>query len=226
MLLEALFENLYFKDRILTRKRVVRVDTVEGCVHVQTEDGSRYTGDIVVGADGVHSVLRKEMQRNSLESSPGRFHADKDDGSSSRARDSSSIITAYPPSAEIASDSKCIFGISKRPESLPTTALQINAFFDGRNYMMLSAPQDRLYWFLFKNMERANGSDIPKFTKDDEITLAKEHFSDQVTGSTTFGDVYRNRLQTALVPLEEHVFDRWHFKRIITVGDAAHKVIF
>ena len=72
--------------------------------------------------------------------------------------------------------------------------------------------------------ERATGSDIPRFTKDDEITLAKEHFSDQVTGSTTFGDVYRNRLQTALVPLEEHVFDQWHFKRIITIGDAAHKV--
>lgn len=73
-------------------------------------------------------------------------------------------------------------------------------------------------------MEKATGSGIPKFRKDDEITLAKEHFSDQVAGSTTFGDVYRNRLQTALVPLEEHVFDRWHFKRIITIGDAAHKV--
>lgn len=91
--------------------------------------------------------------------------------------------------------------------------------------MMLSAPQDRLYWFLFKDMKKATGSDIPKFTKDDEITLAKEHFSDQLAGSTTFGEVYRNRLQTALVPLEEHVFDRWHLKRIITIGDAAHKVL-
>lgn len=226
MLLQALFENLHFKDRVLTRKRVVRVDTVEGCVHVETEDGSKYTGDIVVGADGVHSAVRKEMQRNSLELGPGRFQADKNDGSSSRARSLPSKITTDPLSTGLIADSKCIFGISKRPESLPSTALQINAFFDGRNYMMLSAPQDRLYWFLFKDMKRTTGSDIPKFTEDDEITLAKEHFGDQVTGSTTFGDVYRNRLQTALVPLEEHVFDRWHFKRIITIGDAAHKVLF
>lgn len=73
-------------------------------------------------------------------------------------------------------------------------------------------------------MKKATGSDIPRFTKDDEIILAKKHFSDQLTQSTTFEAVYRGRLHTALVSLEEHVFERWHFKRIITIGDAAHKV--
>jgi 2-polyprenyl-6-methoxyphenol hydroxylase-like FAD-dependent oxidoreductase len=92
--------------------------------------------------------------------------------------------------------------------------------------MMLSAPGDRLYWFLFNDMNKATGSNIPRFTKDDEMALAKEYFSDQIAKSTTFGDVYKNRLHTALVPLEEHVFERWHFKRIITIGDAAHKVCY
>jgi 2-polyprenyl-6-methoxyphenol hydroxylase-like FAD-dependent oxidoreductase len=77
---------------------------------------------------------------------------------------------------------------------------------------------------MFQNMDKATGSDIPRFTTEDEINLAKEHFGDQVTESTTFGDVYEDRLQTALVSLEEHVFARWHFRRIITIGDAAHKV--
>ncbi|KAG6362284.1 hypothetical protein INS49_010514 [Diaporthe citri] len=80
MLLQVLYDNLHFKDRVLTRKRVIRVDTVEGCVHVQTEDGSRYVGD-VVAADGVHSAVRKEMRRNGLESDPELFQAGKDDGS-------------------------------------------------------------------------------------------------------------------------------------------------
>ena len=57
----------------------------------------------------------------------------------------------------MSADPKCIFGISRRPASLPSTALQINAFFDGRNYMMLSAPGDRVYWFLFEDMEKAAG---------------------------------------------------------------------
>lgn len=96
MLLQALYDNIHFKDRVLTRKRVTLVNTFEGYVHVETEDGSKYTGDIVVGADGVHSAVRKEMQRNILEFGPGRFEADKDDGSSSRARNPSSKITTDP----------------------------------------------------------------------------------------------------------------------------------
>lgn len=80
MLLQVLFDNIDFKDRVLTRKRVIRVDTVEGCVHVQTQDGSTYTGDIVVGADGVHSAVRKEMWRIGREASAELFHADKDQG--------------------------------------------------------------------------------------------------------------------------------------------------
>lgn len=86
MLLKVLYDNLSFKDRVLTRKRVVRVDTVEGFVHVQTEDGSKYKGDIVVGADGVHSAVRREMWRNSLEAGLDLFQADTDDGSRPRIR--------------------------------------------------------------------------------------------------------------------------------------------
>lgn len=33
-----------------------------------------------------------------------------------------------------------------------------------------------------------------------------------------------NGQQTTLVAVEDHVFPRWSFKRIITIGDAAHKV--
>lgn len=80
MLLQVLFDNLQYKDRVLARKRVVRVDSVDGCVHVQTEDGSRYTGDIVVGADGVHSAVRKQMWRNALEAGVEQYQADKDEG--------------------------------------------------------------------------------------------------------------------------------------------------
>ncbi|KAK2686996.1 hypothetical protein QWA68_013598 [Fusarium oxysporum] len=204
MLLQILFDNIRSKDRVMTRKRVVRVETAENHVRVHTQDGCTYTGDIVVGADGVHSAVRKEMWRNGVESDPGSFRPDEDKA--------------------LVADSKCIFGISKRPKSLPASALQINAFFDGRNYMMLSAPEDRLYWFMFQDMDKTTGSDIPRFTTEDEVNLAKKHFDDQVTACTTFGDVYENRLQTALVSLEEHVFSRWYFRRIITIGDAAHKV--
>lgn len=49
-------------------------------VTVRTQDGSVYTGDIVVGADGVHSTVRQEMWRNALESNSGLFKQDEVNG--------------------------------------------------------------------------------------------------------------------------------------------------
>lgn len=124
----------------------------------------------------------------------------------------------------VRSDSTCAFGISKRPATLPSTPIQINGFFDGWTYMMISAPGDRLYWFLIKRTETKFGKSIAKFTKKEEEHVAKQHFGDQVTQTTSFEDIYRNRIASGLVSLEEHVFPQWHFRNMIIIGDAAHKV--
>ena len=78
MLLQVLFDNLKCKDKILTKKRVTRIETVDGCTDVIVEDGSTYTGDIVIGADGIHSAVRKEMWRNAHESGSNLFHPDEE----------------------------------------------------------------------------------------------------------------------------------------------------
>lgn len=63
MLLKILYDNLKHKDRVLTNKRVVHVEMSSTGVLVTTEDGSSYSGDILVGGDGVHSKVRQEMWR-------------------------------------------------------------------------------------------------------------------------------------------------------------------
>ncbi|EGY18401.1 FAD binding domain-containing protein [Verticillium dahliae VdLs.17] len=39
----------------------------------------------------------------------------------------------------------------------------------------------------------------------------------------TFEDLYTHGQQITLVSVEDHVFPRWHYRRILTAGDAAHK---
>ncbi|KAL6914853.1 hypothetical protein FSST1_012613 [Fusarium sambucinum] len=202
--IQVLFDSLKYKDRVLTSKRVNVVEHADNHVTVHTKDGSKYTGDIVVGADGIHSTVRQEMWRI--------------------AHDAKSDIFQLDPLADLQCESKCIFGISKRPPGLPASPQQINAFFKNSNYMIISAPGDRYYWFLFTEVDKVYGKDIPRYTKDDERKLAEEHFGDQLTETTTLMDLYEHREQTSLVSIEDHVFPRWHYRRIITIGDAAHKL--
>ncbi|WXC50617.1 hypothetical protein QX201_010294 [Fusarium graminearum] len=202
--IQVLFDSLKYKDRVLTSKRVNVVEHGGDHVTVHTTDGSKYTGDVVVGADGIHSKVRQEMWRI--------------------ANDAKSDLFKPDPLVGLQCESKCIFGISKRPPGLPASPQQINAFFKNSNYMIISAPEKRYYWFLFTEANKVYGKDIPRYTKEDELQLAEEHFEDQLTETTTFKDLYEHRLQTSLVSIEDHVFPRWHYRRIITIGDAAHKL--
>ncbi|KAM0377495.1 hypothetical protein ACHAPY_006657 [Fusarium culmorum] len=140
------------------------------------------------------------------------------------ASDAKSDLFKSGPLAGLQCESKCIFGISKRPPGLPASPQQINAFFKNSNYMIISAPENRYYWFLFTKADKVYGKDIPRYTKENKRKLAEEHYGDQLTERTTFKDLYEHRLQTSLVSMEDHVFPRWHYRRIVTIGDAAHKL--
>ena len=62
-LLDGLWEGLGKdgRERCEVNKRVTAVSHGESGVEVVCKDGSRYTGDVVVGADGVHSFVREQM---------------------------------------------------------------------------------------------------------------------------------------------------------------------
>lgn len=62
-LIEGLFENLVDKSRIYTSCGALKVEHIDQGVKAETPDGRVFTGSIVVGADGVHSLVRQEMWR-------------------------------------------------------------------------------------------------------------------------------------------------------------------
>jgi FAD dependent monooxygenase len=61
--LRSLYEQLEDKSKILLNRKVIAVEMLDEGVRVRCEDGSFFEGSIVVGADGIHSRVRKEMQR-------------------------------------------------------------------------------------------------------------------------------------------------------------------
>ncbi|KAF4844031.1 FAD-dependent monooxygenase andE [Colletotrichum siamense] len=204
MLLQVLYDNLQQKNKVNPSKRVNKIDLSEKGVTVYTTDGSIYEGDIVVGADGIHSTVRSEMWRIGIKETPGYFPHDEQ--------------------SRVPVDTRCIFGISKRPANLPA-GRQITAYNDGWSYLIVDAPGNRTYWFLFEGVgETKRGKDIPRYSKEDTEKLALAHMSDRLYEEVTFGDIYKNKIMATLVPLEEYVFEKWHYKRIVCIGDASHKI--
>lgn len=82
MILEVLWRNLKNKDNILVNKKVTKVELEPSRVKVETGDGSSYYGDILVGADGVHSKVRNEMWRLADVLEPGYIPASEYKGKS------------------------------------------------------------------------------------------------------------------------------------------------
>lgn len=64
LVLKILFEKLPDPSKVLLHKKVVRVEQTEVSATVHCKDGLQYSGDVVAGADGVHSIIRNEMWRH------------------------------------------------------------------------------------------------------------------------------------------------------------------
>lgn len=98
-------------------------------------------------------------------------------------------------------------------------------FKKHESYIVNGGPEGRVYWFyFFKLAQRAYGDDIPTYSKEDERKLLAQRENDDITPNLKFKELIDQRVTSALVPLQEYVFRQWYFKRIITIGDAAHKV--
>jgi hypothetical protein len=121
-------------------------------------------------------------------------------------------------------DYGCVFGISKPCDGIEPGASN-SVFKKHESYIVNGGPSGRVYWFyFFKLPKRAYGDDIPTYTKEDEKRLLKQRENDNITPNLKFKTLLENRISSALVPLQEYVFKQWYYKRIITIGDSAHKV--
>ncbi|CAI7666133.1 unnamed protein product [Penicillium palitans] len=203
MLVEVLYEKIQDKSKVITSQRVQSIENGTSSVKVTTTTGETYTGNIVVGADGIHSKVRQEMWKA----------AEKIDPTWIDPTEESALPATYA----------CIFGISKGVKGIEKGTLN-SVYNEHYSYLVPSGPGDLTYWFLVRNMGKTYyGADIPRFTKEEEEAFATEHFDDQITPTLKFSALYKSKIASAYSSLAEYVYKRWHFQRIITIGDASHK---
>lgn len=85
--LQLLYDGLdeRSKHKIFLNTKVVKIEKSPDSVTVKCANGTEYIGDIVVGADGIHSKVRQEMQRHMRDGGENKIE-DENSKLPSRAR--------------------------------------------------------------------------------------------------------------------------------------------
>jgi FAD dependent monooxygenase len=128
---------------------------------------------------------------------------------------------------EMFAEYNCLFGTSK-----PTKGLDKPEHFcrwnivTGRDLSFLHAndKSGRVFWFILEKMkDRHQVPDIPRYTDEDAVELARRCKDVMMNDTVKFSDLWETRIACKLVPLEEALFQRWSWGRIVCMGDSVHK---
>ncbi|KAL4875878.1 hypothetical protein BJY04DRAFT_232116 [Aspergillus karnatakaensis] len=204
LFLDVLYDKFADKSRIHMNKKVVEIKHSRSDVSVTTADGSTYQGNLVVGADGVHSVVRSEMWRIGNSELPG-FVTDEE---------KSGLSAEYG----------CVFGVCK---AVPGQDRWEHIIRYNQDFCFLFFPAtgtDIFFNVIYKLRRKYFYPNIPRFTQADAIEVCESVADFPVWNDVTFGDLWAQRIKFALVPLEEHMYKTWSYRRIVCVGDSVSKM--
>lgn len=80
MLIQALYDKIQQKHKVLTSERVIKVENHPTHVAVETNSGKTFTGSFVIGADGIHSTVRQQMWETAQKIDPTWIDPAEKDG--------------------------------------------------------------------------------------------------------------------------------------------------
>lgn len=129
-----------------------------------------------------------------------------------------------PNGTDLPCEYNCIFGISRPCQGIVPGGLH-EVFRHGSSYLISGGQNGRVYWFRFEKLpQRLHGTKIPRYTQKDLEEALDRASNDPILPGLTFSELIENRITAVLTPLPEYVYKKWHFDRIFTLGDSAHKV--
>ncbi|KAJ5201507.1 uncharacterized protein N7498_006170 [Penicillium cinerascens] len=206
---QRVLEKLYSKlgdhrDRVLVNKKTINVENLPDGIRIHCADGSVYEGDLVVGADGVRSIVRQSMWKS----------MDEHGLQAEVEKEKTTMISEY----------NCIFGIAPATPGLNPGEIH-RTYGQGYSFLAVIGKEGRVWWFLFTKMSRKyNGSEIPRFKQSDMDEHVLPYLSTPVTRSVRFSEIYERAFFRNMLALEESLYKHWFYGRMVCIGDSVHKM--
>ncbi|CAH0045692.1 unnamed protein product [Clonostachys solani] len=205
-LLGIMYDAIVDKERIMCNQKVKRVETTEASAFVYIEDGTIFEGQIVVGADGSRSTARREMWRNADEQKPG-WIPEKD--RENKPCEHMCLFASAGP----------LKGVS--PGDLICSAMP------GKATGLMCNPDNSIFWFWFwtlpPSMRSVSLDQIPRPSEED-IQRELSSCGDTIVSPAGIhmSELVKSMENQGATALPNYVLKRWHYGRIIILGDAAH----
>ncbi|KAI9375099.1 hypothetical protein BJX61DRAFT_550158 [Aspergillus egyptiacus] len=203
-LIQVLHSSFDDASHVHVNQRVTKVEQGTDRIRVITDNGTSWEGDLVVGADGIHSKVRSEMF--SFDNSPHLARI------------------ALREHKELTVEYSCIFGMSSAVTGLEVGE-QVACFHDGLTIMSYQGLGGRVYWFVVEKLDRKyTYPHLPRYSTQDAISGCERLGNVWLKGNIHFRHIWESRETFAMTPLEEGVIRAWHSGRIVCIGDSIHKM--
>ncbi|KAK3369965.1 hypothetical protein B0H63DRAFT_421669 [Podospora didyma] len=208
-LLKALYDSLpdAAKSRVKTNKRVTDISVSETGVVVTSEDGTAESGSIVIGADGVHSKVRQIARQLAIKENPKAVNLNLE----------MPFTVAFD--ALIGN-----FQNVNGPAGL-TSSVFYETHSTGYSTQVFRGTE-RTWFIVYRRLKepRTEKSQRVVYTEESTQKFADEIADMHITDKLVFRQLFDARERALVVPLEEGVTTAWHYKRLVNVGDATHKM--
>lgn len=203
--LKALYDLLpeHDKAKILTRKEVVDIESDDHGVRVICSDGTVEKGDMVIGADGVHSRTRDIMRQRALDAGPPNI--------SYMVNEEKPYLATF----------RVLYGSApKTHDQVPGDCFESHGGVAEVQYFVA---KDRTWFFVYSALDTPTRERV-KYTQKDADEYAERVGDLHVTENMRFRDVYAQKFACGFTNLEEGVMKQWSWGRIVLAGDSAHKI--
>lgn len=207
------------KQKIILNTKVIKIEDSPDSITVKCANGTEYIGDIVVGADGIHSKVRQEMQRHMRDGGGNEI-----ENENSKLPPNSEHLAQHSDKLDITAEYSCIFGLSPRMPNLePGNMICVRDL--GCSSLLFVAKDLVPQWFFISKMDKLyRGSGIPRYSKSDMESIISKNKEFHLAPGVALKDLVASATQISYQALEEAYHNVWTYGRIICLGDSIHKM--
>lgn len=222
--LRILYEGLPDRSRVRLGTKVTEIhDGVDG-VEARLADGTNEWGDMIIGCDGVHSMVRETMWDQSNKSATGlvTVKEKKCTYPTFWTRELRQLLISFPLTA-VTTGWSCLIGMGPRSPAMGDRTMTC-VHDRGYSFLILTQPEKVFFFVFFRLKKPFTWPNRKRYTDEDANGAAAKVADHPISETTVFGELWEKRTRGSLISLEEGILQHWHFGRIVLAGDSAHKV--